>query len=121
MVLQTFGFTVEWNRFATLNVELVNAKIFVGLNVKKVYSNYNHEDGIDGIQVYAQEWKGTSPFRWINFKRTRPYEYSFKTSMSFNRYASYYEKKEEGSPKVMIVDTQLTDEIVKQFGNTSQF
>lgn len=94
--------------------------MFIGLHVKNVYSNITEDGSIDGFRIQAKTQE-EKKFRWMSFKRTKPYEFGFKTNVSYNRYGKYYEKSDSGSPKLYVLESQLTDEVVKDQDNISQF
>lgn len=110
-MLQTFDVEVEWDKKGPKAMNVVNSKIFFNLNATRVLSNVTNK-GIDGICVFDE--------KWYSFRRTKPFQYSFKGALSYNRYGKYYESEDAGSMKYWVIESQLTDDVVKSQNNTSQ-
>jgi hypothetical protein len=87
--------------------------------VKDVRPNIT-EHGIDGL-LFKSKSAEEKKFRWLSFRRTRPYEYGFKNNVSFNRYSKYFETLDSGIAKIYVLEAQLTDVIVRDQDNISQY
>lgn len=94
-------------------MNLSNAKLIFNAVPKDIVSNLTAK-GIDGFCMLSQEDK------WYTFKRSRPYQFSFKGAVSYNRYAKFFES-EEGQLKYWMLESQLTNHVVETQDNTSQF
>jgi hypothetical protein len=81
----------------------VNAKLFFNLKATKIVSNVT-DRGIDGFCIFDE--------KWFTFKRSKPFQFSFKSAMSYNKYAKYYETEESVSSKYYVLESQLTDKII---------
>jgi len=91
---------------------VVNAKLIFNAKPTDIVTNTTNA-GIDGFCIREDE-------KWHTFRRSKPFHYSMKTAVSFNRYAKFYETADSGSMKYWMLETQLTEKIIKKEDNTSK-
>lgn len=110
-MIQSFEVEVEWDKQGPCCMNLSNAKLIFNATPKKIVSNWTPK-GIDGFSMLSQDDK------WYTFKRSRPFQFSFKCAVSYSRYAKFYES-EDGQLKYWMIESQLTDDVIENQDNTS--
>lgn len=124
-------------------MSLVNHRLYFNLKVIDIQTNMTSDDQIDGIRVLTNKspnskealelWRLTPVVGqpepedkpneqkiWLEFNRSQPSSFAIKNNISFNRYALFHESQASEHPRVIMLESHLTDEVIEKVDNDSK-